>query len=40
VKAALIAANPRIQDVIVHLEPAGGTPAAVPNSIQNLGQKA
>src|SRR6266403_5761676 len=39
VKAALIAANPRIQDVIVHLEPAGGTLAAVPNSIHDLGQQ-
>jgi len=39
VKAALIAANPRIQDVIVHLEPAGGTLAAVSNSIHDLGQK-
>jgi len=39
VKAALIAANPRIQDVIVHLEPAGGTLTAVPNSIHGLGQK-
>jgi len=39
VKAALIAANPRIQDVIVHLEPAGGTLAAVSNLIHDLGQK-
>jgi cation diffusion facilitator family transporter len=39
VKAALIATNPRIQDVIVHLEPAGGTLAAVSNSIHDLGQK-
>jgi Dimerisation domain of Zinc Transporter len=39
VKAALIAANPRIQDVIVHLEPAGGTLAAVSNSIHDPGQK-
>jgi cation diffusion facilitator family transporter len=39
VKAALIAANPRIQDVIVHLEPASRTLAAVANSIDDLGQK-
>ena len=39
VKAALIAANPRIRDVIVHLEPAGGTLVAVPNSIHDFGQK-
>lgn len=39
VKAALIAGNPRIQDVIVHLEPADGTLVAVPHSIDERRQK-
>jgi len=39
VKAALIAGNPRIQDVIVHLEPASRSLAAAPNLIDERRQK-
>jgi cation diffusion facilitator family transporter len=39
VKAALIAGNPRIQDVIVHLEPASRALAAAPNLIDKRRQK-